>query len=83
MKPLVQLTNIVFTEIIDHNRQIATCLTVKFPITSNRVNKYIFVLYDYYSNFILLRPMKSLSDSKFVLVFKDFHEHLIYREVKP
>ena len=50
MNPLVQCTNTVFTKIIDHKRQIATDLTGKFPVTSNRGNKYLFVLYDYDSN---------------------------------
>ena len=58
MKPLVQRTNTVFTKIIDHRRQIITDLTGKFPVTSIRGNKYLFFLYDYDSNCILIRPMK-------------------------
>ena len=57
-KPLVQRTNTVFTNIIDHTRQISTDLTVKSPVTSNRGNKYIFVLYYYDRNCILIHPMK-------------------------
>ena len=79
MKPLVQRTNTVFTNIIYHKRQIATYLTGKFPVTSNRVNKYIFVLYDYDSNCILIRPMNSISDSEFIRVFTDLHQHLLTR----
>ena len=66
MKPLVQRTNTVFTKITVHKRQIATDLTGEFPVTSNRGNKYLFVLYDYDSNCILIRPMKSQSGSKFI-----------------
>ena len=58
MKPLVQHTNTVFTKIIDHKQKIATDLTGKLPVTSNRGNKYLFVLYNYDRNFILIRPMK-------------------------
>ena len=65
-KPLVQRTNTVFTNIIDYKRQITTDLTGKLPVTSNRGNNYIFVLYDYDSNFILIRSMKSRADSKFI-----------------
>ena len=57
-KALVQCTNTVFTNIIYHKLQIATDLTRKFPVTSNRVNKYLFVLYDYDRNCILIHPMK-------------------------
>ena len=49
MKPLVQHTNTVFNDIINHKRQIATDLTVKFPVTSNR-GKYIYI----YMYFFLL-----------------------------
>ena len=43
MKPLVQHTNTVFTNIIYHKGKIATDLTGKFPVTLNRGNKYLFV----------------------------------------
>ena len=62
IKPLAQRTNTVFTKIIDHKRKIATYLIGKFPVTSNRGNKYIFVLYEYNINIILIRPMKVRSD---------------------
>ena len=42
MKPLIQQTNTVITKIIDHKRQIFTDLTGKFPVKSNRGNKYLF-----------------------------------------
>ena len=66
MKALVQQTNKFFIKIIDYKRQIATDLTGKFPVTSNRGNKYLFVLYDYDSNCILICPMKSRADSEFI-----------------
>ena len=66
MKTLVQRTTIVFTKIIDHKQQIDTDLIGKFPVTYNRGNKYLFVLYDYDSNCILIQPMKSIVDSKFI-----------------
>ena len=73
MKPLVQRTNIVFTKIIDHKRQIATDHTVKFTVTLNTGNKYIFVLYYYDSNITLIRPIKSRLYSSFVQIFRDLH----------
>ena len=82
MKPLAQSTNTVFTKIIDHKKQIATDLPGKSPVTSNRGNKYIFLLYEYNSNSILIRPMKARSDSEFVRVFRDLHENLLTRGLK-
>ena len=83
MKPLVQCTNTVFTKIIDYNQKIAIYITGKPPVTSNRGNKYIFVLYDYARNCIFIRPMKSRADSKFTRVFTDLHEHLLTRGLNP
>ena len=83
MKPLVQRTNAVFTKIINHKRQTATDLTVKFPVTSNRGNKCLCFLYDYDSNSILVRPMKSRADSESIQVFTDLHDHLLTRGLKP
>ena len=83
MKPLEQRTNTVFTKIINHKRKIATYITVKFPVTSNRGNNYLFVLYDYDSNCIIIRPMKSRAYSEFIRVFTDLHEHLLARGIKP
>ena len=73
-KPLVQRTNTVFTKIIEQKGQIGTDLTGKFPVTPNRGNKYLFVLYNYESNCILIRPMKSISDRTFIRVFTDLLE---------
>ena len=83
MKPLVQRTNTFFAKIIEHKRQIATDLKVKSPVTSNRGNKYLFVLYDYDSNYILIRPMKSRADIEFIRVFTYLHEHLLTRGINP
>ena len=83
MKPLAQRTSTVFAKIIDHKRTIATDLTGKFPVTPNRGNKYLFVLYDYDSNCILIRPMNSRADSEFIRVFTDLHENLLIRGLNP
>ena len=83
MKPLVQFNNTVFTKIIDHKRQIATEVTGRFPVTSNRGNKCLCFLYDYDSNSILVRPMKSRADSESIQVFTDLHDHLLTRGLKP
>ena len=55
---MLKLTNTVFTKIFEHKRQIGTDITGKFLVTSNRGNNYIFVLYEYNMNIILLPPIK-------------------------
>ena len=52
--PLAQRTNTVFTKIIDYKRQLATDFTGKLPVTSNKGNKYLFVLYEYSKNSVFL-----------------------------
>ena len=77
MEPLAQFTKKAFTKIIDLKQQIATDLTGKYLVTFDRGNKYIFVLYEYYSNSILVHPMKSWIDRYFLRVFKYLHKHLL------
>ena len=83
MKLLVQRINTVFTKIINHKRKIATDLKVKFPVTSNMGNNYLFLLYDYESNCILIRPMNSRARCEFIRSLMDVHEHLCTRDIKP
>ena len=83
MKPLAQRTNTEFTNIINHKRKIGTDITGKCPVTSNRVNKYLFLSYEYDSNSILILPMKAISDSELIWVFKDLYEHLLNMGIKP
>jgi hypothetical protein len=45
---------------------IATDLPGRYPVTSRRGNKYIFVLYDYDSNLIIAEPIKSRNASDLV-----------------
>jgi hypothetical protein len=59
-------TNAVFAEIISPTGQIYTDLPGRFPVSSNRGNQYIYILYDYDSNAILAEPMKNRSDRKMV-----------------
>ena len=52
----------VFAKIINPQQMIATNLTGWFPVTYNKGNKYLFVLYKYDSNIILLLPINSITD---------------------
>ena len=44
MKNFDTRSNQVFTNIIDLQQRIATNLTARYPFTSKRVNKYLFVI---------------------------------------
>ena len=83
MKPLDQCTNTVFNNIIDPKRKIETYLTGKFPYKSNRVNKYLFVLYNHDINSILVLPMEAGADSEFIWIFKYLQNYLLTRGLDP
>ena len=59
MEILETRSNHVFAKIIDIQQRKSTNLTVRFPVTSNRGNEYLFILYYYNSNSILVRPIKN------------------------
>ena len=46
-------------------------------------NTYLFVLYEYDSNIILIQPMKARLEIELLRDFKDLHEHLLTRGLKP
>ena len=62
METLETCSNHVFAKIIDPQQRIATNITGRFPVTSNRGNKYLFILYNYNRNCILVRPMNNSMD---------------------
>ena len=62
-------TNAVFAAIVTYettNGTICADLTGRFPVTSGRGNKYVFVLYDYDYNAILVDPMKSRTGTEII-----------------
>ena len=58
-------------------------LTGRFPIQSNRGANYIFVLYDYDSNAILVRPLRNRSAHEILRVFTSVHTYLVTRGLRP
>ena len=83
VEQLEQRTDAVLTKIIDPQQGITTDLTGRFPVTSNRGNKYLFSLYNCGSNSILARTTKTRTDNEFLQVFQGRHEHLSTRGLKP
>ena len=71
----------VFTNTIYHKRKITTDLAGKFPVTSNRVDKYLYVLYYCDRNIILVQPIKARIENKFSRFYKYLHDQLLTRGV--
>ena len=79
-------TNYVFAALVDideTNGTIYTDLTGRFPITSSRGYKYIFVLYDYDSNAILVEPIKSRTGPEIIKAYGVLLHRLQRAGVKP
>ena len=79
MEILETRSNNVFTDIIDPQERIETNINGRLPVTSNRGNKYLFILYDHVSNCIIVRTMKNRTEKEFIRIFQDLHGHLTTR----
>jgi hypothetical protein len=75
--------HMIFVKAIQVTDQIYTDQTRNFPITSSHGNKYIMVLYDYDSNTILTKPLKSRSKAEMIQGYSNLHDLLSNRGLKP
>ena len=58
-------------------KELSYCdLISSFPFTSSRGSKYLYVLYDFDSNAILVHPLKSRQASEITNVWKSLYERL-------
>jgi hypothetical protein len=79
-------TQFVYVAIVqapNESSQIYTDQTGHFLVTSRQGNKYIMILYDYDSNSILAKPMKSQTDDEIIQSYQALHNHLIAASLKP
>jgi hypothetical protein len=77
-------THQVFSAIVDAGTgKIYTNQTGKFPVTSSRGNKYVFVLYEYDSNAILVEPIKSRMQDELLRAYRKLTTHLRKRGLTP
>ena len=53
--------------------------TGRYPITSARGHKYIFVLYDFDSNYISAIPIKSRKTNEYIRAFRECYDELRHR----
>ena len=76
-------TNIVLVSLFRPSKLIYSDLTGRFPVKSARGNQYIFLLYDYDSNTIHVRPLRSRTGTAIVAAYDSIHAHLCARGLTP
>ena len=85
--PLDQLPPVrskkIFFKVLEPKDLLATDLTGRFPVISSRGFKYICVCFVFDANAILVRPMKSRSDSEHIRVYNDIFEYLSSKGLRP
>ena len=84
--PITTRTHTVYAAIVDPKQPTGNSfsdLTGQFPIQSNRRANYIFVLYDYNSNAILVRPLCNRSAQEIQRVFTTVHAYLVAHGLRP
>jgi hypothetical protein len=75
-------TQFVYATTIDAG-QIYTDQLGRFPVVSSKGNKYIMILYDYYSNAILAQPIKYRTAPELLKSFQVMEQELVARGLKP
>ena len=86
LTPITTRTHTIYTAIVNPKQPTGNSfgdLTGRFPIQSNRGANYIFVLYDYDSNAIIVRPLRNRSAQEIQRVFTTVHAHLVARGLRP
>ena len=84
--PLPTKSHSIYTEIIDPHQSTGSSysdLTGQFPIQSNCGANYIFVLYEYDSNSILVHPLCNRSAHKIKHIFTGLYDYLVTRGLQP
>jgi hypothetical protein len=75
-------TQFVYAATLDAG-QIYTDQTGRFPVVTNKGNKYIMVLYYYDSNETLAPPIKDRTTPELLKAFKVMEQELLARGLKP
>jgi len=71
-----QMSNLVYTKEYELSKLICSDQTGRFPVTSNRGNKYVMVVLDYDSNAIISQPIPSRSQTHLLQAFTTIHNKL-------
>ena len=78
--PLPTKSQSIYTAIIDPHQSAGSSysdLTGQFPIQSNHGVNYIFVLYEYDSNSILVHPLRDCSAHEIKCIFTSLYDYLV------
>jgi hypothetical protein len=73
----------VFMTIIEISGMLISNLSDRFPITSNRGNKYVVIFYIYDANFVKSFPIKSQLKKELLLAYRLVYAYLTARVFKP
>ena len=77
-------TNLCYTKVIDYTTGFtAMNLAGKFPVTSSRGNKYIFLWFDYDSNTIKSIPIKNRQEKEQLKAYNIIYEYYSIRGFTP
>ena len=79
-------THALYAATISYNQptgKLYTDLTGRFPVQSSRAHKYILVAYNFDSNSIHVRPLKSRHDNDTIKAYEDIYDMLKQRGQKP
>ena len=68
--------NNVFAAIMDYRAEFFTDATWPFPVVSSLGNRYVFILYNYDSNYIMAEPVKDREKATTVAAYKKTIEHI-------
>ena len=86
INPVQELPNIATKDFyikVEITGLIAVDQTGKYPTTSKRGHKYLFILYSYDANAILFCPMKNKTASEFLRVYDNLIAYLQQRGITP
>ena len=76
-------TNEVHVKTLDLQGKICTDQTGRFPVQSSRGNKHIMIAYDYDSNAIIVKALKSKSSADHLAAMQEVHKCLNQRGMHP
>ena len=63
----------------DMKNMIAMDFAGRYPVTSKQGHKYIFIMYDYDSNYTFAVPVKSRKTSEYLRAFQECYDKLKHR----
>ena len=79
-------THALYAATICYNKptgKLYTNLTGQFPVQSSRGHKYILVAYNFDSNLIHVKPLKSRHDNDTIKAYEEIYNMLTRRSLKP